>query len=102
MDLEEIKQNLRFRSGRTNMSKRFPTRKLERKETLQPPTQAQKSSAPRKERKPFVNGADTVPTRKEAPRPASSNLCFSINDDSEHFRTNRKQLTGPDCPRVKS
>jgi hypothetical protein len=97
MDFERLKQNLRFRSGRTstNMSKRFPTREPERDhDRMEPPETLQLNPNPRRKAKVFTKAP---PTQNTGP----SNPQFDAKTGTD-FPPSHKPATVPENGRVKS
>lgn len=87
------------------MSKRFPTRELEKREEPQPPMQSQKSPAPRRKAKPSVNGIETVSGRNAEtaiPRLANSKPRSQSKKASPKTEEDAQQLPSPKKPEIKT
>ena len=85
------------------MSKRFPTRELEKTEALQPPMLPQGTPAPRRKTKPATNGVDKVPAREETPRhtsPKAAPQSTTIANTSEKFENNKTAVLPEPEPKL--
>jgi len=104
MDFERIKQNLRFRSGRApNMSKRFPTLELEKRETA-PPMQPQ--SPLLLEGRLSLLSTGSRQFQAEMPKPRFLVLqiqaSFSVQERQSQNKEDSQQLPGPKKPEIKT